>query len=180
MNARVVSLSRCETHVFSKQPVVEVRMLAGLGVEGDVHAGRTVRHRSRVASDPSQPNLRQVHLLPIELLRELEEAGYEAPPGRLGENVTTGGVDLLALPTGTRITLGPEVVLELTGLRNPCAQLDQIGPGLMGRLASRGEDGRLVRRAGVMAIVLASGRVRTGDSIDVVLPAGPHVALDRV
>lgn len=180
MNARVVSLSRCETHVFSKQPVAEAQLLAGLGVEGDVHAGQTVRHRSRVAADPGQPKLRQVHLIPIELLHELEGAGYAVAPGRLGENVTTEGIDLLAMPTGTRLTLGTQAVLELTGLRNPCVQLEQVGPGLMQRLVHRDADGRLIRRGGVMAIVLASGLVRAGDPIDVTLPAKPHVAMDRV
>lgn len=180
MNARVVSLNRCESHIFSKQPVTQARLLAGLGVEGDVHAGRTVRHRSRVAVDPSQPNLRQVHLIPIELLHELEAAGYAVAPGRLGENVTTEGIDLLAMPTGTRLTMGTQAVLELTGLRNPCTQLDQVGPGLMQRLVDRGEDGRLIRRGGVMAIVLISGLVCAGDPIDVMLPAEPHVAMDRV
>jgi MOSC domain-containing protein YiiM len=180
MQGRVVNLSLSTAHRFEKQRVVRARLLEGLGVEGDVHSGRTVKHRSRVASDPTQPNLRQVHLIGAELLRELEQAGYDVAPGRLGENVLTEGLDLLSLPTGTRLALGPDAVVELTGLRNPCAQLNEVGPGLMQRLVHRDDADRLVRRAGVMAIVLATGDVREEDPIEVRLPPEPHVAMDRV
>ncbi len=177
---RVASLSVSEAHAFTKKPVGEGRLLEGLGVEGDAHSGRTVQHRSRVAIDPTQPNLRQVHLLQSELLSELEKAGYEVGPGRLGENVLTEGLDLLALPTGTRLELGPDAVIELTGLRNPCAQLNDVGEGLMQRLADRGEEGALVRRGGVMAVVLVGGNVKEGDAIEVALPPEPHVAMGPV
>jgi MOSC domain-containing protein YiiM len=180
MKGRVVSLSLGEAYTFKKGPVEKARLLEGLGLEGDIHSGKTVKHRSRVAADPTQPNLRQVHLIPAELFRELEEAGYDVAPGRLGENMQTEGLDLLALPTGTRLALGSEAVIELTGLRNPCVQLDGVGPGLMKRLASRDEKGQLVRRAGVMAIVLSSGDVRKDDGIEVTLPPEPHVPMDRV
>ena len=157
-----------------------IRLLAGLGVEGDAHHGVTVKHRSRVARDPSQPNLRQVHLIHAELHDELGAAGFTVPAGLMGENVTTRGVDLLGLPTGARLCLGDTAVVEVTGLRNPCAQLDRLQPGLMAATLARDEDGKLVRKAGVMGIVLADGEVRPGDPIRVELPPEPHRALEPV
>lgn len=153
-------------------------MRAGLGVEGDAHSGTTVQHRSRVARDPSQPNLRQVHLIHAELFDELHAAGFDIAPGQIGENVTTQGLDLLARPTGTRLLLG--AVVELTGLRNPCVQLNRFRPGLMAAVLDRDAAGDLVRKAGVMGIVLADGTVRPGDTIRVVLPDTPHRALPPV
>ncbi len=178
--ARVAAVAADERHRFSKQPQAAIRLVAGLGVAGDAHAGVTVRHRSRVAVDPSQPNLRQVHLLAGELLEELVSEGFAVAPADLGENVTTRGIDLLALPRGTRLRLGDAAVVEVTGLRNPCAQIEAFRTGLLARVVGRGEDGAIVRRAGVMAIVLTGGEVRPGDAIAVTLPPPPHVALDRV
>jgi MOSC domain-containing protein YiiM len=180
MAPRVAGLCTNPTHSLAKEPVSSLQLLAGVGVEGDAHAGRTIQHRSRVAVHPSQPNLRQVHLIAKELLAELELAGFEVMPGRLGENILTEGVDLLGLPVGTRLELGPRAVVELTGLRNPCAQLNDVAPGLMQSLVTRGEDGHLIRRAGVMAIVQTSGEVAQGDVLRIVLPGKPHRALDRV
>jgi MOSC domain-containing protein YiiM len=180
VTGRVIHISLGGAHTFTKKPVSSARFLEGLGLEGDVHAGRTVKHRSRVAVDPTQPNLRQVHLIQSELLAELVQAGYEVSAGRLGENVLTEGIDLLSLPAGTRLALGRDVVLELTGLRNPCAQLNDVGPGLMQRLAHRDDEGRLHRRAGVMAIVITTGDAKEGDMIEITLPPEPHVAMDRV
>jgi MOSC domain-containing protein YiiM len=157
-----------------------IRLLTALGVEGDAHLGETVKHRSRVARDPSTPNLRQVHLLHAELHDELRRAGFDLAAGQMGENVTTRGVDLLALPTGTRLHLGDAAVVEITGLRNPCAQLDGIKPGLMAATLARDERGQLIRKAGVMAIVCAGGEVRPGDPIRVELPPTPHRALEPV
>jgi MOSC domain-containing protein YiiM len=157
-----------------------IRLLAGLGVEGDAHMGATVKHRSRVARDPSVPNLRQVHLIHAELHDELAHAGFALAPGRMGENVTTRGVDLLGLPTGTRLRLGATAVVEITGLRNPCTQLDGIQPGLMAATLDRDPQGRLIRKAGVMAVVHAGGEVRPGDPISVELPPEPHRALEPV
>ena len=157
-----------------------IRLLAGLGVEGDAHMGVTVKHRSRVARDPSQPNLRQVHLIHGELHDELRAAGFAVSAGQMGENVTTRGVDLLALPTGTRLHLGENAVVEVTGLRNPCAQLDGIQPGLMAATLARDAHRKLTRKAGVMAIVSAGGDVRPGDPVHVELPPEPHRPLDRV
>ena len=149
-------------------------------MEGDAHMGATVKHRSRVRRDPTEPNLRQVHLIHSELHDELRERGFHVAPGDMGENVTTRGVGLLALPTGTRLRLGEEAVVEVTGLRNPCSQLDGFQPGLMAAVLDRDEDGALVRKSGVMAVVVAGGVVRPGDAIAVELPAPPHRALERV
>jgi MOSC domain-containing protein YiiM len=157
-----------------------IRLLAGLGVEGDAHMGETVQHRSRVRRDPSQPNLRQVHLIHSELHDELREKGFEVAGGQMGENVTTRGIDLLAMPTGTRLRIGDEAEIEITGLRNPCTQLNGIKDGLMAATIERDADGGLVRKAGVMAIVHAGGEVRPGDPIVAELPAEPHAPLEPV
>lgn len=157
-----------------------ITLLAGLGVEGDAHAGVTVKHRSRVAADPSRPNLRQVHLIHAELHDALASASFTVAPGQMGENVTTRGLDLLALPTGTRLHLGESAVVEVTGLRNPCTQLDGIQPGLMAATLDRDAEGGLVRKAGVMAIVLTGGDVRPGDTIRIELPPEPHRPLAPV
>lgn len=170
--ATVVAVSTKAGHGVDKANRPSVRLVAGEGVEGDAHRGVTVKHRSRVARDPTQPNLRQVHLLHAELLDELAAAGFDVAPGRLGENVTTRGVDLLALPTGTRLRLGGDAVVELTGLRNPCDQLEQLQAGLRGAVLDHDADGALVRKAGVMAIVVQGGEVRPGDEVAIELPAG--------
>jgi MOSC domain-containing protein YiiM len=176
----VVAVSVSPAHTMTKQTHGCIRLLAGLGVEGDAHMGATVKHRSRVARDPSQPNLRQVHLIHAELHAELAEQGFQVAPGAMGENITTRGVDLLGLPTGARLHIGGEAVVEVTGLRNPCAQLDGIQPGLMAATLGRDEQGSLVRKAGIMGIVLAGGEVRVGDAIRVELPAGEHRPLQPV
>jgi MOSC domain-containing protein YiiM len=170
---RVVAVSRSASHRFSKSNDLWIKLLAGLGVEGDAHSGRTVKHRSRVARDPDQPNLRQVHLLHTELLTELQAKGFSIGAGQIGENVLTEAVDLLRLSTGTRLHLGEEAVVQITGLRNPCVQLDRFRKGLMAAVLDRAADGGLVRKAGVMGIVLQSGEVRPGDPIRVEPPEGP-------
>jgi len=176
----VVAVSRNARHNISKPNQLAIRLVAGLGVEGDAHAGETVKHRSRVARDPTQPNLRQVHLIHAELHDQLRAAGFEVTPGLMGENVTTRGVDLLALPTGARLHLGAGAVVEITGLRNPCLQLEGLKPGLMAAVLDRDEAGGLVRKAGVMGVVLAGGEVHPGDAIRVELPEGPHRRLEPV
>jgi MOSC domain-containing protein YiiM len=165
---------------MSKPNEERIRLLAGLGVEGDAHLGETVKHRSRVRRDPARPNLRQVHLLQAELHDELRGAGFDLMPGEMGENVTTRGVDLLALPTGSRLRLGRAAVVQVTGLRNPCTQLDGLRPGLLAATLDRDDDGRLARRAGVMGVVLESGEIRPGDAIRVELPPGPSRPLEPV
>ncbi|MFI5491689.1 MOSC domain-containing protein [Actinoplanes sp. NPDC051859] len=279
-----------DTHSFSKPPRAAIELVVGWGVRGDAHAGVTVRHRSRVAVDPGQPNLRQVHLIQAELLEEVRELGHAVPQGGLGENVTTAGIDLLSLPCGTILRFGAQpaepslgareprevhglgtgaegpgagpdtsgtgvdravggldagasgaadrpgmgaggaagsggaagamevvdvgrrVVLEgaaadaiavlaavvaaeetravrgderpavvVTGLRNPCQQINNFQPGLLKRVLGKGADGTPIRRAGIMAVVLRGGVVRPGDGVTVELPvAVPHRALDRV
>lgn len=170
----VAAVSLRSGHHFSKTPSPGIRLLTGLGVAGDGHLGETVQHRSRVRKDPAQPNLRQVHLMHAELFEELRTKGYVVRPGDLGENVTTQGVNLLALPTGTRLHLGASAVVEITGLRNPCIQLDTFQKGLMAATLDRDADGNLIRKAGIMSIVISEGDVRPGDAIRVELPDMPH------
>ncbi|HJX29358.1 MAG TPA: MOSC domain-containing protein [Thermoanaerobaculia bacterium] len=176
----VTAVSRSPVHRFSKETEGSIRLLAGLGVEGDAHLGETVKHRSRVRQDPTQPNLRQVHLIHSELHDELRAAGFDVSAGEIGENVTTRGVDLLGLPTGTRLYLGEVAVVEVTGLRNPCSQLDHFQPGLLAAVLGRDEHGNVIRKAGIMGIVLVGGEVRPGDPIQVELPPEPHRPLERV
>jgi len=180
MKGTIEAVSRSDAHTFGKTNRDAIRLLAGLGVEGDAHLGVTVKHRSRVARDPTQPNLRQVHLIHAELHDELGAAGFVVKPGEMGENVTTRGIDLLALPAGTRLHLGGAAVVEVTGLRNPCAQLDRFQPGLMAAVLDRGEHGGLIRKAGVMGVVVAGGDIRPGDPVRVELPPGPHRPLEPV
>ena len=179
-NGTVLAVARSPSHSFHKVPATVIRLVAGVGVEGDAHAGVTVKHRSRVRTDPTQPNLRQVHLIPTERFAELAVEGFLVTPGQLGENVTTTGLDLVALPVGTRLRLGPDAVVEVTGLRNPCPQLDAFQSGLMNACLGRDAEGKHVRKAGVMAIVIESGEVRPSDDIDVILPPPPFCPLDRV
>ncbi len=176
----VTAVSRSPTHPLSKPNQDGIRLLAGRGVEGDAHLGEMVKHRSRVARDPSQPNLRQVHLIHAELHDELRAAGFAVSAGQMGENVTTRGVDLLGLPAGALLHLGATAVVELTGLRTPCTQLERIQPGLMAATLGRDERGNLVRKAGVMGVVRVGGEVRPGDPIRVELPPRPHRALEPV
>src|SRR4051794_20339257 len=177
---RILAVSRDERHRFSKQVVTEIRLVEAWGVEGDAHAGATVQHRSRVRRDPSQPNLRQVHLMHAELLDEVTELGYEVVPGALGENVTTRGVDLLALPVGAVLHLGAAARVEITGLRNPSVQIDRYRRGLLQEVLRTNDDGGVVRLAGVMGVVQATGDVRPGDPLRVTLPATPHRSLQPV
>jgi MOSC domain-containing protein YiiM len=172
----VLAVHRSPTHSFSKHSALSIRLITGIGVEGDAHAGETVKHCSRVARDPTQPNLRQVHLIHAELHDELNTAGFNVKPGDMGENITTRGLDLLALPTGTRLTIGTAVI-ELTGLRNPCLQLDRFRPGLMQATLDRDTAGNLIRKAGVMGMVLVGGDVQAGDYVRVQVPAGNWRAL---
>jgi MOSC domain-containing protein YiiM len=175
----VVAVSQSESHRFSKTPRLWINLLAGLGVEGDAHVGATVQHRSRVARDPSQPNLRQVHLLHEELFAELAARGFPLGPGDIGENILTRGVDLLSLPTDTILQIG-RATLRMTGLRNPCIQLDRFQRGLMAATLGRDADGNLIRKAGVMSVVVTGGDVRVGDAIEVLFPPKPHCPLHPV
>lgn len=176
----VVAVARDGEHRFSKALQPRIRLLAGLGVEDDAHCGITVKHRSRVRRDPTQPNLRQVHLIHAELIETLQAAGFAVDPGTMGENITTRGLALLDLPAGTRLRIGPQAVIEVTGLRNPCVQLDAYQPGLTQAVLEKGPNGELIRKAGVMAIVQTSGEVAPGDRIVADLPDGPHEPLAPV
>ncbi|WP_252257481.1 MOSC domain-containing protein [Erythrobacter aurantius] len=178
-NGLVVAVSSDNKHRFSKQPVRSIEILAGFGVRGDAHGGDTVRHRSRVEQDPTQPNLRQVHLIHAELLEELDRKGFEVNPGDLGENITTRGVDLLHLGRDTLLRIGSDAVLSVTGLRNPCAQVDEFAPGLLAELVEKTGD-QIVRKAGIMCVALRGGIVQPGDGIHVERPEGPHIPLGRV
>jgi len=180
MNAVVTAVSRSTSHTLVKSNQDSIRLVAGLGVDGDAHQGATVKHRSRVVRDATQPNLRQVHLIHAELHEQLRTAGFAVSAGQMGENITTQGIDLLALPPGARLCLGAAAVVAVTGLRNPCAQLDRIHRGLMAATLDRDEHGNLVRKAGIMGVVVTGGEVRPGDTIRVELPPQPHRPLAPV
>jgi MOSC domain-containing protein YiiM len=180
MNGVVTAVSRSAKHTLSKVNEDSICLRAGHGVEGDAHSGATVKHRSRILRHPFQPNQRQVHLIHAELHEELKRAGFDISPGQMGENITTRGVDLLRLPVGARLHLGEAAVVAVTGLRNPCGQLDRIQPGLMAATLERDEHGKLVRKAGIMGVVLTDGELRPGDPIRVELPPPPHQPLAPV
>ena len=180
MEASVEAVSISPTHTMSKPSRPAIRLVAGLGVEGDAHLGATVKHRARVRRDPTQPNLRQVHLFHAELLDDLRAAGFDIAADEMGENITTRGVELLGLPRGARLHLGAEAIVEITGLRDPCDQLNGIQPGLMQAVLDTDAQGNLVRKAGVMGIVLTGGDVRPGDAIRVEMPPLPYAALAPV
>lgn len=180
MAATVISVARDDVHRFSKRRVPRIELVAGLGVEGDAHAGRTVMHRSRVKADPTQPNLRQVHLMQAELFDELAAMGFDVGPAELGENVTTRGIDLLALSRGTRLHLGATAIVEVTGLRNPCRQIDAFRDGLVRAVLERRPDGTLLRKTGVMTIVLEGGPVAAGDAVTLSPAEGPSEPLKPV
>lgn len=179
MSGEVIGVHVSPTHSFTKPDVESINLLEGLGVEGDAHCGVTVQHRSRVAKDPSQPNLRQVHLIHAELFDDLAATGHEVGPGDLGENITVRGLDLLGLPVGTRLTIG-DAVIAVTGLRNPCQQINRFQDGLLKEVVRTEEDGTVVRLTGVMGTVARGGEVRAGDTVHVALPPGPHHPLAKV
>lgn len=180
MKPKIIAVSSSVAYTFTKPNVESVNLIAGIGIEGDVHAGKTVKHRSRLKQDPLSPNLRQVHLIHSELFDELKEKGFEITPGLIGENITTQGIDLLSLPRHTKLFLGKEAVIEVTGLRNPCNQLNDLQPGLLPAVLDKDEKGNLVRKAGIMSIVLKGGIVKPGDEIRVELPGKPFLKLERV
>ncbi len=173
MDAFVIAVSRSAKHTFSKPNLDVINLIAGYGVEGDAHAGKYIKHRFLVKKDPKRPNDRQIHLIHIELFENLKSKGFSVQPGELGENITTKGVDLLSLPTNTKLYIGSEVVVELTGLRNPCVQIDQFHKGLLKEVLYKDNEGNLVRETGVMGIILTGGEVRLGDSIRISLPPTP-------
>ena len=180
LTGSVVSVARDSKHRFSKLIESEIRLIEGLGVDGDSHAGKTVQHRSRVIKDPSQPNLRQVHIIHTELFQELAGKGFSVAPADLGENIATKGLNLLSLPRGACLKISDEVVLEITGLRNPCSQIEQFQTGLLAAVLTKEANGALIRKSGVMSVVLKGGVVRPDDIINVQLPSPPYRPLERV
>ena len=177
---KVISLSKSESHTFAKYVCQKILLLKGLGVEGDAHMGEKVKHRSRVAKNPNKPNLRQVHLLHSELFKELEEKGFKVNNGQIGENITTKGIDLLGLPKDTILSIGNKAKIQITGLRNPCKQLDLVKKGLMNAVLDKDEEGNLIRKAGIMGIVIEGGEISIGDEIVINLPNKPFIKLERV
>lgn len=180
MDRIVVAVSCSSRHTFSKSNLMSIKLIEGIGVEGDAHAGRTVKHLYLLKKDPTQPNLRQVHLIHAELLDALNAEGFSVGPGQLGENITTRGIDLLGLPAGAKLRMGAEAIVEVTGLRNPCHQIDDFQKGMLKVVMDRDEKGNLVRKAGVMGIVLVGGEVRPGDAIKLDLPPLPHRRLEYI
>jgi len=179
-SGKVHSLSSSAQHSFSKHTTHQVEVIKGIGIKGDAHAGVKVKHRSRVAKDPNQPNLRQIHLIHLELLKELVAKGYTVNPGDLGENITTEGISILNLPKDTILKIGENVAIQITGLRNPCHQIDKFQKGLLKEVVGKNDAGDIIRMAGIMAIVLEGGMIKVNDEILVELPALPHQKLERV
>ena len=180
MKGEVLTVSACGEHLFSKEVRTNIRLIKGFGVEGDAHMGAKVKHRSRVARNPNQPNLRQVHLIHAELLTELNQRGFDVSPGSIGENILTEGIQLLDLPTGTCLRIGKSATIKVTGLRNPCWQLDNFQSGLLKAVLDQDENSNIIRKSGIMAIVLKSGDVWPGDEIEVDFPSKPHQRLEPV
>ena len=179
-NRKVISVSKSGSHTFNKYACDTITLIKGLGVEGDAHMGKTVKHRSRVAKNPNQPNLRQVHLIHSELFDELNAKGFEVNPGQMGENITTQGIDLLNLPKDSILSIGKTAQVQITGLRNPCKQIDSIKKGLMKAVIEKDQEGNLIRKSGIMGIVIEGGDVNVGDEITIKLPTLPHIKLERV
>ncbi|MDQ8201291.1 MOSC domain-containing protein [Pelagicoccus enzymogenes] len=177
MNPIVVSVAKDKEHQFSKKSVPSITLIEGVGVEGDAHAGETVQHLSRIAIDPSVPNLRQVHLIHSELLDELNAKGFEVRPSDLGENITTRGLDLLSLSKGTVLKIGAEAAIEITGLRNPCKQIEKFRPHMLKEVLRKNEEGEVEKRAGIMGVVRIGGKIYQNDEIEVILPQGEPMAL---
>ena len=180
INASVVAVSSNPAHTFSKLNRESLELVTGLGVKGDAHNGKTVQHLFRIRQNPDQINLRQVRLIHAELLEAVAADGFNVAPGELGENITTRGIDLLSLPVGTKLQIGEAALIEITGLRNPCYQIDDFQRGLLKEMVEKNEQGQVVRKAGVMGIVLLGGLVRPNDPIKVIFPALPHQRLQVV
>lgn len=180
MEPHVISVNRSPTHTFSKHSVESIHLLKGLGVEGDAHCGKTVKHRSRLIERPIPGNLRQVHLIHSELFDELRLKGYVIMPGLIGENITTRGIDLLSLPKGAKLRIGTKALVEITGLRNPCNQLNDLKDGLLTAVVDVDANGNVIRKTGIMGVVLEGGTIKPGDKIQIELPDKPYEKLKRV
>lgn len=180
MNATVISVSRSSGHSFRKACEESINLIEGFGVEGDVHAGKKIKHTFLAKEDPDRKNIRQIHLIAAELFTELKGKGFNVDPGQLGENITTEGIDLLSLPTGTLLHIGNGAVIELTALRQPCIQIDEFQQGLLKEVVYKDSGGNIIRKVGVMGVILVSGAVSPNDEIIVETPDKPHHKLDYV
>jgi MOSC domain-containing protein YiiM len=177
IEGKVVAVCAAPKHRFSKTPCLSIALVAGLGVEGDAHFGSLVRHRYLARRNPRAPNIRQVHLIPVELFDELQAVGYDVAPGDLGENIVTAGLDLESLPLDTELRICSAAV-RLTGLRTPCVLIDRFSAGLKTRLVADGPGPPF--RAGVMGVVTVGGVVLPGDRIRTVFPAAPRLELPSI
>lgn len=178
LKPRILSVSARSGHHFSKTPQRSIRLLAGLGVEGDGHMGERIKHRSRARYNPALPNLRQVHLIDSGYIALMAAKGYAVAPGDIGENLLVAGIDLISMPQDTLLHLGGDgAVVRITGLRNPCIQMDRFMPGLMAASLDRDADGGLIRLTGVMGVVEGGGAVVPGDVVRVEMPEGEHLPL---
>ena len=180
MNSKVVAVSRSEKHTFSKKNIESINLIYDFGVEGDAHAGKTIKHIFLARKDPGRKNIRQVHLIQMELIRQLKSKGFSVNPGQLGENITTQGIDLLSLPTGCKLHIGEEAVIELTALRSPCVQIDNFQKGILKEVIDRDDQGKMIRKIGVMGIVTAGGTVKPSEIITIEMPDLPHRKLEYV
>ena len=131
MPTQVVGVHSSPEHTFTKQAQSSIELVAGIGVQGDAHAGATVKHSYLLRKKPEKPNLRQVHLIASELIDELRLEGFNVERGSMGENITTSGVQLTSLPHGTRLVFASGAAIELTGIRTPCKQLNGFQDGLL-------------------------------------------------
>jgi MOSC domain-containing protein YiiM len=141
--AKIIAVCRSEKKGTSKTPVGEIIVKENYGVEGDAHADCTTH--------------RQVSLLSTESIDKMRKKGFDfLKPGDFAENITTEGIDLAALPVGTRLKAGKEVILEMTQIGKEChaacAIRQQVGDCIM-------------PREGIFAKVIHGGRVKAGDTI---------------
>ena len=163
-------------HTFSKSERYSVTLLQGLGIEGDAHCGSTVQHLSDRKKNSTRSNLRQLHLIQSELIEELNATGFDVRPGDLGENITTGQIDLPALPQGTLLRIGDTAVVEITGLRTPCFKIERFRKGLRSAVTEHRHGGPATLKGALMAIVVAGGVVNRDDRIGVIIPPAVRIA----
>jgi len=159
----VLALCRNENPGIPKIQVDSIQLVEEFGVEGDYHAGKTIRHRYLAKKDPDQPNHRQVLLIDAKILGDLDQRGIRIIPGQMGENIVCYGIDVMLLEIGTRFTAG-EALLEITEARHPCHQLNDSHPDLYQAVIEE-IGGEEIYSAGVFARVIRGGNVDAGNSI---------------
>ena len=116
----------------------------------------------------------------MEILSELNDKGFSVIPGELGENITTQGIDLLSLPQGCQLHIGKTTIIELTALRNPCVQIENFQTGMLKEVISKDKQGKIMRKLGMMGVVLSGGHVQPNDEITIQLPEQPHKSLEYI